>query len=142
MAFSKDRAIVAQNATGAAGAIVAALLTNEDTVETALEMFNAVRTDIFEGSLALADGVIEGQETAPAKRSSAPRRSGGGGRSSGGGGKSDDAGAGVSLKFGKYQGQTISDVYADDPEYIEWLADTSNNEFIKGKCGEFLASVA
>ncbi|MGZ4518796.1 MAG: exodeoxyribonuclease X C-terminal domain-containing protein [Mycobacteriaceae bacterium] len=139
MAFSKDRAIIAQNATGAAATIVAALLSKDDTVEDAVALFNTVRTDIFEGSLSLADGVIEGQTEAAPRRSStsrSPRTTGSGG------GRSDDAGAGVKLKFGKYAGRSIEDVYGEDAEYIEWLADTSNNEFIKGKAGEFLASVA
>lgn len=134
MGFNKDRLIVAQNSATGAATIVASLgLT--DAVE-AVEAFDAIRTHIFEGSLALSNGDIEGQD-APAPRSSGGSYK----KSSGGGGQSNDAGAGVSLKFGKYAGKTIEDVYSTDPEYITWLADTSNNDFIKGKASEYLASL-
>lgn len=130
MSFSKERAIIGQNAATAAASLLSG-------TGASYEEFEALRTAIAEGSLAFADGVIEGVTE------SAPRRSGGGGfrSSGGGGGQSNDSGAGVSLKFGKYQGKTIAEVYAADPEYVEWLSETSNNDFIKGKTAEFLASV-
>lgn len=130
--FNKDRAIIGQNAATAAATLLAG-------TGASYEDFEELRTAIAEGSLAFADGVIEGQTE------SAPRRSGGGGyrpRSTGGGGQSNDAGAGVSIKFGKYRGRTIEDVYSEDPEYIQWLAESSTNDFIKSKSAEFLASVA
>lgn len=126
MAFSKDRAIIGQNAATAAATLL------QGTGAT-YEDFESMRTAIAEGSLAFADGVIEGVTDAP-KKSYTPR-------ASGGGGQSNDAGAGVALKFGKYAGTTIADVHAKDPEYVTWLAETSNNEFIKGKAAEYLASV-
>lgn len=32
------------------------------------------------------------------------------------------------LHFGKYKGECISDIYDEDPAYIRWLANNSNNE--------------
>lgn len=31
------------------------------------------------------------------------------------------------LTFGKYQGQTLNEVYRNDPQYVQWLADKSYN---------------
>lgn len=137
MSFNKDRAIVAQNSATAAATIVAALVKagNPDAVDA----FEDIRTSIFEGSLELAGG-----EPTAAQSNSGGRRSFGGGRSNGGG-RADDAGAGVVIKFGKHAGQTIGEVYAqgeDGASYIEWLAESSTNPFIKAKAEEFVASVA
>lgn len=134
MGYNLDRAIVAQNSATAAATIVAALV-GAGVTDAVTETFDEVRTHIFEGTLALADGIIEGQDvqnTPPARSASTPR---------GGGGNANDAGAGVRLKFGKYEGKTIAEVYSTDPQYVEWLAETSNNDFIKGKTAEYLASV-
>lgn len=131
MSFIKDNAIIAQNAGTSAAAIVSAMVESGayglDTMGDVMEAFNAIRTDIFQGSLELA-GVSDPSEV-PAD---APRRSGGGGgrRSSGGGsnGKTPET---YSLTFGKYNGRTIADIHEDDPEYVEWLADKANEAFVK-----------
>jgi hypothetical protein len=34
------------------------------------------------------------------------------------------------LTFGKYKNECVSDIYDEDPEYIVWLANNSNNEKI------------
>ncbi len=130
MAFSKDRLIVAQNSATATATIIASM--DFQSVEEVLMAFDAIRTHVFEGSLDLADGVIAGQTEVEQRTSNASASTGGG---------SSDGGAGIALKFGKYQGSTIGEVYAKDAKYIDWLASTSNNEFIKGKCAEFLRSV-
>ncbi len=136
MAYNKDRAIVAQNSNTGASAIVAALVqTGEVTLDTVVDVYSLIRSAIFEGTLALADGVIAGQTEAQAAAASAPS----------GGGRTSDAGAGVNLKFGKHAGKTIAEVYAlgdEGASYVQWLAETSNNDFIKGKAAEYLASVA
>lgn len=139
MAFSKDRLIVAQNSATATSTIVAALV-NTGGIDTAevVDVFSTIRTAIFEGSIALADGAIEGQSESEVRTASRPTTGG----NFQGGGQGSDAGAGIALKFGKYAGQTIAAVYGTDPKYIEWLSETSNNEFIKGKAGEYLASVS
>ncbi len=138
MAFSKDRLIVAQNSATAAAAIVASMRAS-DSVEGLLAAFDEIRSHIFEGSIAFADGAIAGQtEVQQAVSNHTPARSGGGGGSS-------DAGAGVAFKFGKHSGSTIAEVYASTadgagPSYIEWVSRESNNDFMKAKATEFLAS--
>lgn len=32
------------------------------------------------------------------------------------------------LNFGKYKGECIQNIYLEDPDYIHWLANNSNNE--------------
>lgn len=134
MGFNKDRAIIAQNSATAAATIVAALVAAGDP--SAVDAFEDIRTSIYEGTLDLAGGTPSDE---------APRGNGGGRRSFGGrrngGGNADDAGAGVVVKFGKFAGKTISEVYDEDPEYVEWLAESSTNAFIKSKATEYLASV-
>lgn len=123
MAFNKDRAIIGQNAATAAATILAG--TGATTDE-----FEALRTSIAEGSLAFADDGLAASATPPA---GSPQRGGSGGQST-------DHGAGVVVKFGQYSGQTIEAIHSQDAEYVQWLADSSNNPFIKGKAAEFLAN--
>ena len=128
MAFNTQLAIMAQNSATAAATVVAALVASGDA--DAFNAFEDIRTAIFEGTLALADGEIEGVT-----------ENAGGFRSSGGGTRPDDAGAGVPIKFGKYQGKTIAEVYAEDAGYIKWLAREGNNDFLRGKAAQYLASL-
>lgn len=133
MGFSKDHAIIAQNS----ATVTAAILSNMETgsLEETLALFDTIRKHVMEGTLALAD--VEGvtpQQSGGFKKSFT--RSSGGGSYSGG----DDAGAGVVMKFGKYAGRTIGDVYESDSEYIVWLSEKSNNDFLRTKATEFLAS--
>src|SRR6478609_7605712 len=101
MAFSKDLAIIAQNSATGAATVVAALIQAGDV--DAFNAFEDIRTATFEGTLALADGAVEGVSGTT------------GGFRASGGSRPDDAGAGVPIKFGKYQGKTIAEVYATDP---------------------------
>lgn len=130
--FNKDRAIIGQNAATAAATLLQGTGAGYDE-------FEAVRTAIAEGSLAFADGVVAGQTEAQAVTASRPTT---GYKSSGGGGQSSDSGAGIAFKFGKHAGSTIAEVYGTDSKYIEWIAETSNNEFMRGKAVEYLASVS
>jgi uncharacterized protein (DUF3820 family) len=34
------------------------------------------------------------------------------------------------LNFGKYKGESIADIYYEDPKYLEWLVSNSDNEKI------------
>ena len=46
------------------------------------------------------------------------------------------------MKFGKYAGRSIGDVYESDSEYIIWLSEKSTNDFLRNKATEFIASRA
>ena len=35
------------------------------------------------------------------------------------------------IKFGKYKGKTVSQIYSFDPNYIEWLRE---NDFVQNNC--------
>lgn len=133
MAFSKDHAIIAQNS----ASVAATVLSNMETasLEETLALFDSVRKHIFEGTLALAD--VEGFVPAAPARKTFTR---GGGSNYSGGGNTDDGGAGVVMKFGKYAGRTIGDVYETDSEYIVWLSEKSNNDFLRNKATEFLST--
>ena len=43
------------------------------------------------------------------------------------------------IPFGKYKGEYLGDVAADDPGYIEWVADNVNGEF--GRKAEAMVGV-
>lgn len=38
---------------------------------------------------------------------------------------------GLTLTFGKYNGQSIEDVFAIDPDYVQWLSDKSRNSVVR-----------
>lgn len=138
MGFSKDHAIIAQNSATGAAAIVAQMQTNN--LEETLALFDAVRTHIFEGTLVLSE---RSDVTTPATGTFTKKsfeRSGNSGTSANG--YTDDAGAGIIMKFGKYAGRSIGDVYESDSEYITWLSEKSNNDFLRNKATEFIASRA
>lgn len=143
--YSKERAIAAQNAATAA----ATLLQGQ---QVSVEQFEQVRRAIFEGTLSLSgqqDAPVSAEQAAVATVTEAfpgaqaqpaqqapnipvpPSNSGGG----------SDAG-GVVIKFGKMKGKTIAQAHAEEPDYVQWLGESSNNDFIKGKVQEFLGSVA
>lgn len=49
---------------------------------------------------------------------------------------------GVEIKFGKYSGQTLAQVYAQDPEYVTgFLAEKTNNAFVKKAAQKFVAAL-
>lgn len=119
--------LITGNATAAAAVIFAGLYTEWD-----LEAFEAIRTDILNGSLALqgATSTIESIETP-----SAPRRSYGGG-----GGNSGGSAGSTELRSGKYAGKTVDEVIELDLEYAEWFAESGKNEFMAKKFAEALAA--
>lgn len=55
-------------------------------------------------------------------------------------GPNRDAGNTV-VKFGKYSGQTIAQIFATDKGYGDFLADKTNNEFIKSRAQAYRASL-
>lgn len=116
--FQKDRAIVAQNAATAAGAIVASIITanpkHPTTVESALTLFDRVRTHIFNGGMELAGGMPTGAVTP------------------------DDPGS-VVFNYGKNKGKTVAQAHAEDPTYITWVIDKGNNDYMRDACKAFLA---
>lgn len=138
MSFIKDNAIIGQNAATAAATVVAALVGSGDIlgVAEAITAFSDIRTAIFEGSLACAG--VESPDEVPAD---APRRSGGFPRRASGGGNANPGE--VVINFGKHKGKTIAGLAAEGDEgreYVEWLAASSNNDFIKKVTREFLAA--
>lgn len=140
MPLDKDRSIIAQSAGKDAAELVKAIFVPGDAnPEDVFQVYNDLKTSIFNSTLALAaaESVVErfeGDEPAPARTS---RPSSGGARRSGGGG--GDA-ATLEVRSGKYAGRTLGDIYEEDPDYVEWLAEKSNNTFLKNKAREFLAA--
>lgn len=131
--MDRDRSIIAQNAGTTAAAIYNAVY---GAGPWDPETYDAIRLHVFNGTLELAGaGVIVEQftEAVPTTSAPAPRPQTGS--------SSTDNGAGIELNFGKYKGQTIRQV-ADSGEqgvsWLNWVADESNNNFIKGKADEFL----
>lgn len=143
--LDRERSIIAQNAGTTAANIVGAAaglgLIEASTIDELLETFDNVRTAVFNGTLAFAgaESVVEsfegGGSPEPARRS-APS---GGGATSGGGRPHAD----VEIKVGKYRGKTIGQVFdsgADGVSWLEWASETLNNDWLKGRIGEFLAA--
>jgi hypothetical protein len=139
--FDRDRAITAGNSANVAGQLTAALiasgeLVGQESVEHAFERLHVV---VFNSNIGLAgaESVVEAFESpqaevvsiadrAPAARPAAkPSPSGSG-----------DPGT-VVLKFGKHSGKTIAQVYDEDPGWLEWASESTNNDFIKGRINEF-----
>lgn len=139
MTLNVQAVIVAQNAATATATLLAGETFASET--EMLETFARIQTSIFNTSFLLAgvESVVEMLDATPAPaapRSSAPRNSGGGA-----GGNNADPGS-LAFNSGKKRGQTISDVYADDPSYIEWCARELKNDFMRGKCELFLSQQA
>lgn len=143
MSFSKDHAIIAQNSATAAATIYSAI----GPQEWNKDLYEQIRTDIFSGSIALAGAETIVQtfdapsSVADIAREAAPTpqyggNGGGGGFSASGGGT---AGATV-LKFGKHRGKTIAQVASEDPGWLDWAAQNTNNDFVKTKIREFLSN--
>lgn len=139
MSFSKDHAIIAQNSATAAATIYSAI----GPQEWSKELYEQIRTDIFSGSISLAGAeTIVQTFDAPAsvadivrEAAPAPQSNGGGFSASGGG----TAGATV-LKFGKHRGKTIAQVASEDPGWLDWASQNTNNDFVKTKIREFLSN--
>lgn len=136
MSFSKDHAIIAQNSATAAATIYAAIGPQEWTAD----LYEQIRTDIFNGSIALAgaEAVVQTFESpssvADIARDATPQQNSGFSASSGG-----TAGATI-LKFGKHRGKTIAQVASEDPGWLDWASQNTNNDFVKTKIREFLSN--
>lgn len=146
--FNKDASIMAQNA-GSTAAVLFAAFTNANGYQGSLDDFLAdydlVRKSVYNGTIALsgADAIIEefGSAPAPQQRGGGGRSFGGGNRRSGGGGGGNKVDPGsVDVKFGKYRGMTLADIHAEDPSYVEWLAESAENDFLRRVAGEFIAA--
>lgn len=48
---------------------------------------------------------------------------------------------GLVVNFGKYRGETIAGIFAKDPGYGDFLADKSNNEYVKTRAAAYRASL-
>lgn len=42
------------------------------------------------------------------------------------------------MPFGKYQGETLDEIYAENPKYLEWIVDTWDAGDVRDKVEEFL----
>jgi hypothetical protein len=149
--FNKEASIVGQNAGSTAASLMAAYVAsgaNYGTLDDFLADYNAIRTDVMNGSIALAgaEGFIEAFGSAPAP---APARGGGGGRSFGGGNQRRSSGGGgggnsdpstIEVNFGKYRGVTLGTIQADDPEYLDWLEENANSDWLRNKVTELKAA--
>lgn len=143
--MDRDKSIIGQNAGTTAAAILNTLvnagIVHVADVDDALATFDRIRKDVFAGSLELAgaETVVAGFSggAAPSSVSSVtssysePTPAAG------------RPGGDVEIKFGKYAGKTIADVYAsgkDGAEYLEWAAGNLNNDFLKKHIRSFLAA--
>lgn len=135
--MDRDLSIIAQNA----GSTAAAIYANFAGPEFDVTLYNSIRQAVFDGTKVLAEGgnlaaatvarhfdstdavaaVEEIRESASASR------------------PNED----VEINFGKHRGKTIGAIYdsgKDGKEYIEWLGEKSNNDFIKSRVRQFLAA--
>lgn len=127
---------------GAAGhdaaTIVAALVANGGIgagVGDVQAAYEELTTDIVNFLLGLQATVAleQGVQATPIR--SAPSASGGNA-----GGDFGD----VEFKGGKHAGKSIADVYAEAPDYLEWIAgnDSYKNDFMRTRITSFLAAKA
>lgn len=142
LSYDNSAAIIAQNA----GTTAAALLKvygetiGGVTEQNFLDLFNEFRKEVFDGTNALAGAgsTVQSFESSTSARpttAAAPRSTAGSGGASGGA----DPGT-VVVKFGKWAGQTIAQIAEQDASYVEWLAENSNNDFVRGRAEAFLAA--
>jgi hypothetical protein len=133
-----------ENAIAAANAATAAATLLQGTGAT-IEQFEATRTAIFEGTRRLAgsspaqsvaEAVTQVTETFPGAQvvtpAPAPAAPSGG---------NSDAGS-LEIRMGKFKGKTIAQAHAADSRYVEEFLTSIDNEFLKGKVNEYLASLA
>lgn len=142
MAFSREASIVAQTCAKVAGDL---LRKADGTVNP--DEFIALQDAIFNNTIQLAgaETVIEILEAIP---NSAPRGGGGGGSYNRGGGGGQRAtsdpnvpAADFIVQLPKHKGKTLAAVYAEDSQYVEWLASASNDPVLKAKAAEYMATV-
>lgn len=123
--FNKDKAIIAQNSASVAANLTAAIIAanpeKATTTESALALFDTVRSHIFGGSVALAEEAAQapGPRAAskPAGAQSAAPATG-------------DPGD-VTLTMGKHRGKTLAQVDNEDPTYLTWILEKGTNAELK-----------
>ena len=42
------------------------------------------------------------------------------------------------MPFGKYEGMTLDEIYAEDPDYLEWIKDTFEDGKVKIRVTKYL----
>ena len=143
MALDRDSSIIAQNAGSTAAAIYTALVKNRGDETFNPEEYEAIRLHVFQGTLELAGAETVVETFEGGAKPAYAAKPGGGSDNGGGGGRSTYSGSGnIDVKFGKHRGKTISEIYDEDPGWLEWAAEKANNDFVKQHARKFLASVA
>lgn len=132
--MDKDRSIIAQSAGKDATEIVKALIgVGEVALDSAFDVYETLKTDIFNSTLALAgaQSVVERFEGGPSY-SEPTSASSGGGRPH----------ADVEVKMGKFRGKTIGQIDAEPEghDWLEWAAESISNDWLKGRIREYLAA--
>jgi hypothetical protein len=130
MSLDRDMSIIAQNAGGTAATLYASLVAS-GFVQNGFDadLYTEIRREVFNGTLALAGAtaVVAGVED----RAPVPAYAGNTGADANGPG-------GLDFRTGKHRGQTIAQVYSDDPDYLEWASANLRNDFMRGKINDFL----
>lgn len=140
--MNRDASIIAQNSGGHAANIYGSIIAVRGDDGFDPDLYKDIVSTVFSTALELAGSDVVLEKFDNADQAPAPTSGGGGGgQRGGGGGGGSDSGAGVTLNFGKHRGKTIAQAYSEDPEWIQWAAENSNNNFIRGKISEYLASL-
>lgn len=128
----KNINIAANNSANVAAMIVAAQI-GEGGMFDAAE-YDAIRKVVFEGTLALTGiGMVsEVFEGGNATAAPAPQYQPPAGRSNGNGS--------TVVKGGKFAGKTFDEISAIEPGYLTWMAEKSNNDFLKREAQKYLAA--
>jgi len=138
MAFNKDAVIVAQNATAPAVNLAAAIIeANRErptTTESALRLFDEVHTHIFNHSMLLGgvESVVEFLNAKPAPQSSGPR-----GTTRPSSAPSSRNPGDTVVNMGKHKGKTIAEIHDEAPDYLTWLVEKGNNDFLRRQITAF-----
>lgn len=131
--MNRDASIIAQNSGGHAANIYGSIIAVRGDDGFDPDLYKDIVSTVFSTALELAGSDVVLEKFDNADQAPAP--------TSGGGGGGSDHGAGVTLNFGKHRGKTIAQAYSEDPEWIQWASENSNNNFIRGKISEYLASL-
>jgi hypothetical protein len=131
--LDRERSIIAQNAGTTAATIYVGLLSNGYVSDFDPEVYNRLRTEVFNGTLALAgaESIVENFEGNTSDVVVAP--------TSGSTGSSKPNGD-LEIRAGKHAGKTIAQVAEEDESYLDWAAKNLKNDFLRGKIEEFLAA--
>lgn len=137
--MDRDLSIIAQNAGTTASNIYAALVANRGDMVFDPAEYAGIREAVFNGTLELAGSEAVARAFVPTTTAS---EAVGEVRAAASASRPHEN---VTINFGKYRGQTIGQVYDSNgqgAEYIKWLAESANNDFIKKRAAEFLTVAA